>query len=120
MHVRSAQQVNPLGSPHGEVVYELMGNAAGGTAAHSLAQVVIPPGKASRKHYHPVAEESYYILAGQGELDLDGEHITLNPGDAVAILPGAVHQIRTLGDADLVLLAVCVPAWTPENSVYDE
>jgi len=119
-HVRSAAQVTPLESPHGEVVYELMGNAAGGAAAHSLAQIVIPPGKASRRHYHPVAEESYYILSGQGALDLDAERVTLRPGDAVVIPPGAVHQIHATGSADLVLLAVCVPAWAPDNSVYLE
>lgn len=118
MHIRHAREIVPLTSPHGEIVFELLGAAAGGAGAHSLAQVLIPPGKASRKHYHPLAEESYYILAGNARLELDEKIAQLGPGDAVAIPPGAVHQIHNAGDTDLVLLAVCVPAWTPDNSVY--
>ena len=118
MHIRHAHEVIPLTSPHGETVFELIGAAAGGLQGHSVAQVLLPPGKASRRHYHPVAEESYYILAGYARLELGEEVAQLGPGDAVAIPPGAVHQLHNAGDTDLMLLAVCVPAWTPDNSVY--
>ncbi len=118
MHIRRAHEVVPLTSPHGEIVFELIGAAAGGLQSHSVAQVLLPPGKASRRHHHPVAEESYFILAGQARLELDGATAHLRPGDAVAIPSGAVHQIHNEGDTDLIFLAVCVPAWTPDNSVY--
>ncbi len=118
MHIRRAHEVAPLTSPHGETVFELIGAAAGGLQSHSVAQVLLPPGKASRRHYHPVAEESYYILSGQARLELDGAVAYLGPGDAVAIPAGTAHQIHNGGQTDLVLLAVCVPAWTPDNSVY--
>ncbi len=118
MHLKNAKTIEPLHSEHGEIVYELIGNAAGGTTAYSLAQVVIPPGKASLKHYHPVAEESYCILSGTGRLDMDGKTVMLGPGDTVAILPNHTHQIFNDGEDTLILLAVCVPAWTPDNSVY--
>lgn len=118
MHIQNAKDITGHASAHGEIVYELFGTAAGRSAAHSLAQIVIPPGKASRKHYHPEAEESYYILAGTAHLELDSEHATLTSGDSVVIRPPQVHQIRNAGSDDLVLLAVCVPAWTPDNSVF--
>jgi len=118
MHIRNVQGITPLVSDHGEVVYELLGAAAGGTQQHSLAQVTIPPGKASLKHYHPVAEESYYILSGTGRLEMGGGTALLRAGDGVAIPAMQVHQVFNVGDDDLVLLAVCVPAWTPDNSVY--
>lgn len=118
MHVKNAAGVTPLHSAHGETVYELLGAAAGGTQSHSLAQIVIAPGKASLKHYHPSAEESYYILSGKARMDMDGASIALGPGDSVVILPDHIHQIANAGDVDLVLLAICVPAWTPDNSVY--
>lgn len=118
MHIRNAGNVPALASPHGEIVYELAGAAAGGTAAHSVAQIRIPPGKASRRHYHPVAEESYVILEGIAGIEVDGESATLRPGDAIAIPPTAVHRIWNAGEADLLFVAVCVPAWTPDNSVY--
>ncbi|MCZ7540686.1 MAG: cupin domain-containing protein [Anaerolineae bacterium] len=118
MHIRNADNVPALESPHGEIVYELAGAAAGGTGAHSVAQVRIPPGKASRLHYHPLAEESYVILEGSASIEVDGERATLRPGDAVAIPPTAVHRIWNAGETDLLFVAVCVPAWTPDNSAY--
>jgi mannose-6-phosphate isomerase-like protein (cupin superfamily) len=118
MHVKNAKTVDPFTSEHGEIIHELIGHTAGGTATYSLAQISIPPGKASRKHYHPVAEESYHILSGTGCLELDGETVVLGPGDAVAILPDQVHQIFNVGETDLILTAICVPAWTPDNSVF--
>lgn len=118
MDIRRVEHASALHSPHGEIVYELCGIAAGNSQAHSLAQVVIPPGSASRKHYHPVAEESYLILSGTGDLQLDDEIASLHPGDCVIIPPGCIHQIANHGPGDLVLLAVCAPAWTSDNSVY--
>ncbi|NDJ76270.1 MAG: cupin domain-containing protein [Chloroflexi bacterium] len=118
MFIRNVKSIEPVESEHGEIVYELLGATAGGTQAHSLAHVVIPAGKAARKHYHPIAEESYYILSGTGRMELDGDSATVGPGDSVAILPNQVHTIVNTGSEDLVLLAVCVPAWTPDNSVF--
>lgn len=118
MHICNAASVTGFESAHGEIVFELMGQTAGGSQQHSLAQIVLPPGKASRKHYHPIAEESYYVLSGTAHIELDGHSATLNTGDSIVLLPTQVHQIRNAGDGDLVILAVCVPSWTPDNSVY--
>lgn len=118
MDIRNADHIEGFKSEHGEIVYELLGAAAENSQQHSLAQIVIPPGKASRKHYHPVAEESYYILSGTAQLEIDGETATLGPGDSVVLLPNQVHQISNAAEDDLVLLAVCVPPWTPDNSVF--
>jgi mannose-6-phosphate isomerase-like protein (cupin superfamily) len=51
-------------------------------------------------------------------MELDGETATLVSGDSVAILPDQVHRIRNASNQNLVILAICVPAWTPDNSVY--
>ncbi len=118
MHIQNARSVTPMESAHGEVVYELIGAAVGGTRAYSLAQIVLPPGRASRKHYHPAAEESYHILSGTARLEVDGQSAALGPGDSIAILPNQVHQIFNAGHDGLIFLAICVPAWTPDNSVY--
>jgi mannose-6-phosphate isomerase-like protein (cupin superfamily) len=118
MNIRNPKTIPAVESEHGEIIYELFGTSAGGSQAHSLAQIVIPPGKASLKHYHPVAEESYSVLSGTARMELDGETALLGPGDSVMIAPPQVHQIFNVGEDNLVMLVVCAPAWTPDNSVF--
>lgn len=120
MHIKRSDDVPAFASQHGEVVHELIGNKAGGSSAHSMAQITLPAGKASRKHYHPVAEESYYILAGRGSVLIDDVVKSVGGGDAIMIPPNAIHQIRNDSptNENLVFIAVCIPAWTPDNSVF--
>jgi mannose-6-phosphate isomerase-like protein (cupin superfamily) len=118
MHIRSTQTVPAFANPNGETIHELVGARIGGVDSHSVAKITLAPGRASLKHYHPIAEESYYILAGQGRVELDGETQAVKAGDTVYIPAGAVHQIWNPMPESLVFLAVCAPAWTPDNSVY--
>ena len=102
---------------HGEIVRELIGHVAGGMSTHSLAHITLPPGAASLKHYHPIVEESYYILSGPARMMMADEEELLTAGDTVAIPPNAVHQIANESDEMLIFLAVCVPPWTPDCSI---
>lgn len=118
MNIRNANTIPPVDSGHGEIIYELFGTSAGGSRAHSLAQIVIPPGQSSLKHYHPVAEESYSVLSGTARMEMVGETALLGPGDSIVITPPQVHQVFNVGQDDLVMLVVCAPAWTPDNSIF--
>ena len=118
MHITDPTRVAPVASAHGETVYELLGRAAG--ARHSVAYVTIPPGKASLRHYHPEAEESYYILQGEARMLLGEEEASLSAGQIVYVPPLQPHRIVSTGTADLVFLAICAPAWEPGNSVFLE
>lgn len=120
VHIKAQSDCTPLVSDHGEIVYELLGLSAGGASQHSLAHIELPTGKASLKHYHPSVEESYYVLRGTGRIVIDDATYPLVPGQSIAITPGMVHQIFNDGPADLHFLAVCAPAWTPDNSVFLE
>ena len=117
---RKEEITKPFVNTTGERVYEMLGapEAIGGAGFHSFSHVVIPAGCHSRPHYHPVAEETYYILAGEGRMVVDGREMRLVPGDALLIQSPEVHQIFNDADADLEFIAVCAPAWTPDNSVY--
>jgi mannose-6-phosphate isomerase-like protein (cupin superfamily) len=120
MHIFSKAQVTtPFDSGAGELVYEILGRSFPGTTdRHSVAYIHLRPGKASQKHFHPVAEESYYILKGTAHLQIGAEGASLSPGQVVLIPPGQVHQISNPGEEDLEFLAICVPAWEPQNSEY--
>jgi mannose-6-phosphate isomerase-like protein (cupin superfamily) len=121
MNLSSKETAPPLTSAHGEIIYELIGTGIGdSTDLHSMAYIVIPPGKSSLLHYHPIAEESYYFLKGEGKLLIENKETIVSPGQAVLIQPTKKHKIFSIGKADLEFLAFCVPAWEPTNTVFLE
>lgn len=122
MHVYHKNDVaKPFETPHGEIIYELLGREVGEPSErHSVAYAVIPPGKASLLHYHPTTEESYYILKGQGRIQLEDEEAMVGPGQVTLIPPPKPHKIFNVGHEDLEFLAFCVPAWEPTNTVWLE
>ena len=105
---RKDRVLEPFVNTTGEKIYEMIGrpDALGGTTAHSFGHVVIPPGCSSRPHYHPVAEETYYILSGKARMVVNGEDHWLSPGDAVLIMPPEQHQIFSTGSVDLEFIVV--------------
>ena len=117
MYIAHRDQIEPLVSDHGEVIRELAGPSGSPLARHSLAEVVLPPGKGSLPHYHPKVEEVYYLLQGEAEMEVDGQVERVGPGDVVVIPPRATHYIRNLSDKEVILLVTCAPAWTPECEV---
>jgi mannose-6-phosphate isomerase-like protein (cupin superfamily) len=110
----------PFVNPTGERIYEMIGRPEnlGGATKHSFGHVVIPPRCSSRPHYHPEAEETYYILKGRAKMIVNGVEYLLQPGDAILIRPPERHQIFTASDEDLEFIVVCAPAWEPTNSIY--
>lgn len=113
MHTTHRDRIEPLVADHGEIIRELAGPSASPLTRHSLAEVVLPPGKGSLPHYHPEVEEVYYLLWGEAEMEVDGQVERVGPGDVVVIPSKSVHHIRNLGDTEVILLVSCAPAWTP-------
>src|SRR5213080_2215546 len=95
--VRSLAAAEPFVTEDGSTIRELCGLPTGGTGNQSLAEATLEPGQATQRHYHREAEEIYFVLEGEGELDLEGERARLSAGDAVPIRPGAWHQLRNVG-----------------------
>ncbi len=122
MHVYSKAEVSsPIVTEHGEIIYELLGrNFEEKTEMHSVAHVLIHSGKASLLHYHPQAEESYYILIGKARILVGGEESVVTSGQIILIPPGKPHKITNIGEDNLEFLTVCVPAWEPTNTILLE
>ncbi|WP_440990407.1 cupin domain-containing protein [Haloarchaeobius baliensis] len=53
-------------------------------------------------HRHPNAEESYEVLDGELEVQVEGEWSTLSAGERCVIPPGTVHAFRNPGPAEVV------------------
>jgi mannose-6-phosphate isomerase-like protein (cupin superfamily) len=69
----------------------------------------------ARVHYHKRMTEIYYVLDGEGQIELDGERHAVRPGDAILIKPLCRH--RAIGR--LRVLNVPVPAFDPEDEWFD-
>ena len=69
----------------------------------------------ARVHYHKKITEIYFILEGEGFLELDGEMIPVRPYSAILIKPGCRH--RAVGDLRVSLTAI--PAFDPEDEWFD-
>lgn len=53
------------------------------------------PGQCHPEQYHKVKEETFHILYGEIELQLEGQSQILLPGDVVTIMPGVRHSFRS-------------------------
>lgn len=108
----------PFRSDLGEEIYELIGRPPelGGTVKHSFVHVVIPSGKSSPAHLHRESEETYYGLSGRAVMQINAHRFAVEPGIAVLIMPGEIHQIWNEGEANFEFLAVSAPAWVPGDT----
>jgi mannose-6-phosphate isomerase-like protein (cupin superfamily) len=122
MYINSTRKIrNPIETETGEMIYELVGRTQPESPmeSHSLARVVIPPGKSSPKHHHNITDETYYILNGEARIVIDGEERTLMVGDTVVIPQGSIHQIFNDSTMYLDFLAISGPAWSLDDKIED-
>jgi mannose-6-phosphate isomerase-like protein (cupin superfamily) len=111
--IRSYDAAEPFTTRDGSTIRELM--RAG---EQSLAEASLAPGQATERHYHAASEELYYLLDGEGEMEVDGERARVGPGDAILIPPGARHQI-TADATGLRFLCCCSPPYLHEDTLFD-
>ena len=118
MEIRALDDAAPFTTADGSTIRSLLDRSNAPVANQSLAEASLPPGGATERHHHREAEEIYFLLEGEGTMEIDGETRTVGPGDAVLIPPGARHQI-TAGDAGLRFLCACAPPYSHEDTFLD-
>jgi mannose-6-phosphate isomerase-like protein (cupin superfamily) len=114
MDVQSVERVEAFVTKDGSTIRELHH-----TQAQSLAEATLEPGQATERHYHRASEEIYFVLKGQGEMELDGETRFLRPGDAVLIPPGAWHTLENNGTSELRILCTCAPPYSHDDTFFE-
>ena len=118
--VKNLAEVTAFTTKDGSEIRELLAHRNSVIANQSLAEARLPPGTSTMPHYHPLAEEIYFLTAGIGRMQIEEELRDVGPGDAIAIPPGARHQITNTGSAPLKFLCCCAPAYEHDDTVMVE
>jgi mannose-6-phosphate isomerase-like protein (cupin superfamily) len=120
MDITHLDHVPAFVTKDGSEIRELLAHRNSCIRNQSLAEARLPPGGSTTPHYHPKTEEIYYILCGTGLMRLGRESRSVSAGDAIAIPPGAAHQISNTGSDTLRFLCCCAPAYEHSDTVLLE
>jgi mannose-6-phosphate isomerase-like protein (cupin superfamily) len=119
VEVRNLADAEPFTTRDGSTIRELLGLPTSGLVRNqSLAEATLGPGQATTRHYHREAEEIYFLLAGGGLMEIDGETHQVGTGDAVLIPPDARHTLRAGGEGAR-FLCCCAPPYRHEDTFFD-
>jgi mannose-6-phosphate isomerase-like protein (cupin superfamily) len=120
MDIKNFSEVPAFITKDGSEIRELLAHRNSAIRNQSLAEARLPVGASTQEHYHPKAEEIYYITHGTGRMRIEGELRDVKPGDAIAIPPGKRHKLWNTGTDVLRLLCCCAPAYEHEDTVITD
>jgi mannose-6-phosphate isomerase-like protein (cupin superfamily) len=112
--VTSVESVEAFVTKDGSTIRELHH-----TQVQSLAEATLEVEQATERHYHRVTEEIYFVLKGQGRMEVDGDVAHVRPGDAVLIPAGAWHQLENNGTSELRILCCCAPPYSHDDTFFE-
>ena len=117
MDVQNIYRLSAFTTKDGSEIRELLAHRNSCIRNQTLAEARLPAGAKTTPHHHQRTEEIYYVLQGRGRMHLGDETRQLGPGDAVAIPPGAVHEIQNIGAGLLKFLCCCAPGYEHDDTV---
>jgi len=120
MDIKNLNEVPAFTTKDGSEIRELLAHRNSEIRNQSLAEARLPVGGSTQEHYHPKAEEIYYITHGVGRISIEGSLREVQPGDAIAIPPGRRHKLWNTGKETLRLLCCCAPAYEHSDTVITE
>ena len=120
MDVKNLNEVPPFITKDGSEIRELLAHRNSAIRNQSLAEARLPAGGSTQEHFHPRAEEIYFITHGAGKIRIENETRDVRTGDAIAIPPGKRHKLWNTGTEILHLLCCCAPAYEHADTVITE
>lgn len=120
MDVRNIDRVRAFTTKDGSEIRELLAHRNSCIRNQTLAEARLPVGMSTTPHHHRDTEEIYYVLEGRGLMSVGNETREVAPGDAVAIPPGEVHEIKNTGVGMLKFLCCCSPGYEHDDTVLAE
>ena len=120
MDIKNLNEVPAFTTKDGSEIRELLAHRNSAIRNQSLAEARLPVGGSTQEHYHPHAEEIYFITSGTGNIRIETELRAVKVGDAIAIPPGKRHKLWNTGNETLKLLCCCAPAYEHDDTIITE
>lgn len=79
------------------------------TDKSQLTTVTIEPGKDAGAERSHIGDQVMYIVQGYAHITLEGEELTMKPGQALLIPAGALHHVSNRGEDELHFLSMYAP-----------
>ena len=76
------------------------------TDSNSMTIICQMPGEGNRRHHHPDWNEWWYIVEGEWEWEIEGEHKKIVKGDIVFMKKNRKHKITASGSRRAIRMAV--------------
>lgn len=119
MKVVNRANTKSITTPHGTQITPLIDRSTTSITQCSLAEEILPSGKAIKAHYHKTHEEIYYLLTGSGQMTVGDESQNVSAGDAVYIPINSVHSLENNGPDDIRLVVIVGPAFSFDDVWMD-
>ena len=120
MDIQNLAKVPTFITKDGSEIRELLAHRNSAIRNQSLAEARLPVGASTQEHYHPNAEEIYFITEGTGRIRIADETRDVKVGDAIPIPPGQRHKLWNTGPGVLKLLCCCAPGYEHDDTVITE
>ena len=116
MIVQNLASQKPFITKDGSQIRSILDRTNAPVEKQSLAEASVPTGGSTERHYHKLSEEFYFLLEGEGTMEIDGESRKVQPGDAILIPAGTWHQITAI--SPLRFLCCCAPPYAHEDTYF--
>jgi len=82
-----------------------------------LAKVELAPRGGNAMHYHLTFTEAFEVLEGRLNVDLDGRHLVLEPGEKALVPVGSPHRFYSTSDEPVTFTVEMRPARRMEEAL---
>ena len=115
MFVRKLTRCKEITAGDNSILRELINPLKDDLKLHySLAHAIVKPGDITYAH-KLIGSEVYYILEGEGEMNIDDQREKVAAGQAIYIPPNSSQMLKNTGTVDLKFLCIVDPAWRADD-----
>ena len=86
----------------------------------SIALATVKPGQKTLRHIHETSTEFYYITQGVGTIQLNSRKHPIEENMLIYIPAKTQHTVTNTGKEDLLILCICNPPYSHEDTKITE